>query len=97
MTQEEINQVKYKTVKEAWKFARQGVIIFAIIHLVYDILIENPSKFPVVIVNYFVCAWWIKRQIVKGTWQNTILYGMSVASIVFIIQIVLGTIITSLI
>lgn len=94
---EEINQVKYKTVKEAWKFARQGVIIFAIIHIVYDILIENPAKLPVVIVNYLVCAWWIKKQIVKGRWQNTVLYGMSVACIVFIIQIVLGTVINFLI
>lgn len=93
MTLDDLNSGKYTTVKEAWRFARRGVIIFACIHLLYEIMISNTYGLILIFINYLICEWWIKREIKSGNWQNTILYGMSVASVIYILQFVLGAIV----
>lgn len=77
-----------------WKAARWGVIIFCVIHFLFENLSGNSSfaALPVVF-NFWISSEYIKKQIAKGKEiKNLLLLGLSVSCVVFLIRLVLGTI-----
>jgi heme/copper-type cytochrome/quinol oxidase subunit 2 len=76
-----------------WKSARKGVIIFMVIHFLYEILIgNNQSTSLLVMVNFFISRWYIKNQIEKEKqMEDFLLWGLAVSCIVFLIRLILGT------
>jgi hypothetical protein len=76
-----------------WKTARKGVIIFMVIHFLYEILTgNNRSTLLLVFVNFTISRWFIKKQIENGKQtENLLLFGLAVSCIVFLIRLLLGT------
>jgi hypothetical protein len=97
MSLKEIQGLQDITLKNAWKLARTGVIIFACIHFIYEILIENKSGIYITFINFALSAWWIKRQVKTSKGENSILYGFSISSFVYLCQFFIGAIISYLI
>lgn len=82
-----------------WKEARNGILIFCVIHFIFEIASGNTTAVGApVFFNYFISRWYINRQIEKGIKQDSfLLYGITIAGIVFIIRLILGFIVFSLI
>lgn len=90
----ELEQIKNTDHETLWKTARWGVICFCVIHLLFEVLSGNTkiAGFPVVF-NFFVSAWYIKKQIKKNKEMgNLFVMGLAVSGVVFLIRFVLGTI-----
>lgn len=92
---EKVNEVipeKILNNKDKWKKVRTGVIIFCIIHFIFELLTGNEKSAIVpVFINYMVSAWYIKDQISIGKEsKNLFMMGLSVSSIVFLLRVVLG-------
>jgi hypothetical protein len=90
MELKEINNPNHETM---WKGARWGVIIFCVIHFLFENLTGNSKSaaFPVMF-NFWISGWYIKRQIAKGKeMKNLLLMGLSVSGVVFLIRLALGT------
>ena len=79
-----------------WKDARNGIIIFCVIHFVFEIATGNYKSLALpVIFNFIISRWFIRRQIEKGIKQNSsLLYGLMVSSVVFAIRLILGLTVT---
>jgi hypothetical protein len=90
MYQTEIKNPNHDTM---WKTARIGVIIFCIIHFLFEIVTGNNKAAALpVMVNFWLSAWYIKRQIEKGKIiKRFVLMGLAVSGVVFLIRLVLGT------
>jgi hypothetical protein len=82
-----------------WKESRNGILIFCLFHFIFEIAIGNATAVGApVFFNYFISRWYINRQIEKGIKQDSfLLYGITIAGIVFIIRLILGFIFFSLI
>jgi hypothetical protein len=82
-----------------WKEARNGIIIFCVIHFIFEVASGNPKFIgPMIFANFFISKWFIQRQINKGIEQNNFLqYGLMVSGIVFLIRLSLGTLVYLLI
>lgn len=64
MELKEINNLNHETM---WKSARWGVIIFCVIHFLFEILKGNSKSAALpVMFNFWISEWYIKRQIAKG-------------------------------
>lgn len=76
-----------------WKSARSGVIIFCMIHFMYEIFTGNTKSFVLpVLFNFWVSSWYIKNYILKSREIKTpLLIGLSVSGVVFLLRLVLGT------
>ena len=57
-----------------WRATRKGVLIFCIIHILFEILTGNnkSAAFPVMF-NFWISAWFIKEQIAKGKEMKNLL------------------------
>lgn len=89
----ELKEIKNPNHEIMWKAARWGVIIFCVIHLLFEILTGN-GKFAIfpIMFNFWISGWYIKGQIAKGKeMKNPLLVGLSVSGVVFLIRLVLGT------
>lgn len=82
--------------EELWKAARWGVIIFCVLHFLFEIAMDNSKAAAIsVMFNFWFSKWYINGQIEKGKLsKNMLLWGLSVAGVVFIIRLVLGIIFT---
>jgi hypothetical protein len=83
--------------KNLYQSARSGVILFCVLHLLFEVIINNLYKWNVnfillpVIFNYFISIWYIKYNIYKsGRIRLLFGYGFLVSLIVFVIRIVVG-------
>jgi hypothetical protein len=88
----ELNQVESSNHERLWKIARWGVIIFCVIHFFFEALSGN-SKFIAmpILFNYWISAWYIKKQIAAGKEiKYLLLFGLSVSFVVFLIRLALG-------
>lgn len=92
---EKVNEVipeKELNNKDKWKTARTGVIIFCVIHFIFELLTGNQKSaiFPVFF-NYMVSAWYIKEQIsVSKESKNLFMMGITISCVVFLIRLLLG-------
>ena len=86
--------------KAKWKKARIGLIIFGVIHLFLEVILNETGgsfktsvpAFPV-IVNFYISSWFIKNQISKGKeFKNMIITGLFVSLVVFAVRVLLGLI-----
>ncbi len=100
--QKENNEKENKLKKEsentpenkALKQARYGIILFCIIHFLYEGFIGN-IKMPVipVVFNFSISIWYIKKQLEKGlTYKNYFITGLTVSAVIFLIRLIIGTI-----
>ena len=82
-----------------WKDARNGIIIFCVIHFIFEIASWNSSAVGApVFFNYMISRWYVNRQIEKGKRQESfLLYGLMVSGVVFVLRLILGFIVTLLI
>ena len=83
--------------QELWRTAKWGVIGFCVVHFFFENLLGN-SKFAIapVIFNYWVTAWYVKRQYERNKIpDNLVLHAVAVAGVVFLIRLVLGLIIVT--
>lgn len=82
-----------------WKDARNGIIIFCVIHFIFEIASGNSSAVGApVFFNYIISRWYVNRQIEKGKRQESfLLYGLMVSGVVFVLRLILGFIVTLLI
>lgn len=82
-----------------WKEARNGIIIFCVIHFIFEIASGNLSAIGApVFFNYIISRWYINKQIEKGKRQESFLiYGLMVSGVVFVLRLILGEIVTLLI
>jgi len=82
-----------------WKDARNGILIFCVIHFIFEVASGNPKFIgPMIFADFFISKWFIQRQINKGIEQNNFLqYGLMVSGIVFLIRLSLGTLVYLLI
>ena len=81
-----------KSNQELWKAARTGVILFCVIHFLFEIAAGNirTAMFPVII-NYTISQWYIEKKIVQGkVMDNLLLMGFYISCVVFLIRIALG-------
>jgi hypothetical protein len=94
--QNEIEKIKNPDHELMWKSARWGVIIFCVIHLVFENAKGNYQNAALpVIFNYFISGWYIRREIAKGKEiKNLLLMGLSVSCVVFLIRLALGVVFT---
>lgn len=88
--------------KAKWKKARTGLIIFAVIHLFFEVIMsdvmgQDSSRAGVPVgVNFLISRWIIKSQLSKGKeFQNMILMGLTVSTVVFAIRLILGALVLS--
>jgi hypothetical protein len=88
----ELKEIKNPNHETMWKAARWGVIIFCVIHFLFEILTgNNKSAALPVMFNFWISAWYIKGQIAKGKeMKNLLLMGLSVSGVVFLIRLALG-------
>jgi hypothetical protein len=89
----ELKEIKNPNHETMWKAARWGVIIFCVIHFLFEILMgNNKSAALPIMVNFWFSAWYIKEQIAKGKeMKNLLVMGLSVSGVVFLIRLALGT------
>jgi hypothetical protein len=89
----ELKEIKKSDHETLWKAARRGVIIFCVIHFLFEILIGNSKSAALpVLFNFSISGWYIKGQIAKGKeMKNLLLMGLSVSGVVFLIRLALGT------
>jgi hypothetical protein len=90
----ELKEIKNPNHETKWKAARWGVIIFCIIHFLYEIAAGNNKSLAIpIMVNFWISAWYIKSQIEKGKeMKNLLIMGLSVSGVVFLIRLALGTV-----
>jgi hypothetical protein len=87
------------------KKIKTGIIVFAVLHLLFEICISLISKnfsslYPSVVVNYFISVWYATNKLNKNKLSedtNYFNYGIKVSFVVFIIRIILGVMLSALI
>ena len=104
------NQSKTNTKedqKALWLKARGGVILICVVHLFVSLIALGAggaeassagrfTAFPILI-NFWIASWYVKDRIEKGKEeQNLFLMGIKAAGVVFLIQVVLGAILISI-
>lgn len=91
-TNTEEYQIRLKRFNSEVKNTRNGVLIFLIIHLLFEILTDNSkTAVPLVLANFFISMWYIKYILKKNhSYTKFMLLGLSVAAIVFLIRLLLG-------
>jgi hypothetical protein len=90
----ELDQIKNSNHDTLWKTARWGVLLFCFIHLVFELFCGNPKTAVLpVFFNFWISAWYIKRQIKKGKeMDNLVVMGLAVSGVVFLIRLVLAAV-----
>jgi threonine/homoserine/homoserine lactone efflux protein len=89
--------------KKKWKEARWGVIIICVVHMIVSVIAlaasgaepGSSSRLLVlpILFNYWISSWYINDKIEKGKAEaNLMMMGIKVAGVIFLIQVVLGTI-----
>lgn len=93
----ELNNENKQNHEVLWKDARKGLIVFCLVHFIFEIILgNNKSALVPVLFNYWISSWYIKAKIEKREKiKNLFLFGLSVSGIVFLIRLILGTIIVS--
>ena len=88
---------KIKELKDKiWKKSRIGLFIFIFPHIIFEIVVLNPTGSGVnmlpVIANFYITRYIIKKQIFdkNKTINSPILYGLGISIIVFSIRLLLG-------
>lgn len=82
--------------EQLWKETKKGVIIFCIVHFIFELLTIRDSATLILPVfgNYFISTEYIKYKIHKEKpIINPLLTGLSVSGIVFLIRVIIGLII----
>jgi hypothetical protein len=103
----EIDNHKAEADKKMWQTARWGVIIICVVHVFASLIVLGISgaeagsagRFAVlpILFNYWIASWYIKDRIEKGkAHENLFLMGVKAAAVVFLIQVVLGAILISI-
>lgn len=89
----QLKEINNPNHDKMWNKARLGVIIFCVIHFLFEIVIGNTKTAALpVMFNFWISGWYIKRQIAEGKEiKNLLLVGLSVSSVVFLIRLTLGT------
>lgn len=101
------NQSKTNTKedqKASWVKARWGVILICVVHFFVSVSLmaankETDARFTglPIIFNYWIASWYVKDRIEKGKEEaNLFLMGVKAAGVVFLIQVVLGAILISI-
>jgi 4-hydroxybenzoate polyprenyltransferase len=103
----EIDNNKAEADKKMWQTARWGVIIICVVHLFVSLIALGAggaeassagrfTAFPILI-NFWIASWYVKDRIEKGKEeQNLFLMGVKAAGVVFLVQVVLGAILISI-
>lgn len=74
-----------------WKTARKGVIIFCVIHILFELLTGNAAFTLSVFANYIISTEYIKNQIFKEKLKESfLLAGLTISAIVFLIRVLIG-------
>jgi hypothetical protein len=102
----EQNIEKIEADKKMWRTARWGVIIICVVHMFVSLIAQgatgaesNTARFTglPILFNFWFASWYIKDRIAKGkAEENLMLMGIKVAAVVFLIQVVLGAILISI-
>lgn len=90
--------------KALWVKARWGVILICVVHFLVSVSLmaankETDGRFTglPIIFNYWIASWYVKYRIEKGKEEsNLFLMGVKAAGVVFLIQVVLGAILISI-
>jgi hypothetical protein len=92
--------------KALWVKARWGVILICVVHMFVSLIAlgasgaePNTARFTglPIFFNYMFASWYIKARIEKGKEEsNLFLMGIKAAGLVFLIQVVLGAILISI-
>ena len=88
-------ELRLKRYNSEIKKSRYGVLIFCLIHFIFEIFSGNSKGAgPLIIINFYISMWYIKHKLQKKTnYNNLLLFGLFVASIVFLIRLLLGIIV----
>ena len=86
-------EIRLKRYNQEVKKARYGVLIFLLIHFIFEIFTGNSKGAgPMILINFFISMWYIKHKLQKNhTYSNLLVFGLFVAAIVFAIRLILGT------
>ena len=78
-----------------WEDARNGIIIFCVIHFIFEASMGNFKLIgPTLFFNFIISKWYVQWKINKGLEKNNyLLYGLMVSGIVFMIRVILGFIV----
>lgn len=73
-----------------------NLVIFAVLHLLLEAAVNTSRNFGLpVVMNYLISYWIIKSQIHKRTKNELIGFTWLVSSIVLVIRILLGALLTA--
>ena len=88
-------ELRLKRYNSEKKKSRYGVLIFLLIHFIFEIFTGNSKGAgPLIIANFYISMWYIKYKLQKKiNYNNLLLFGLFVASIVFLIRLLLGIIV----
>ena len=94
-SREEITSKTNSISDSNWKEARIGIIIFCVLHFIFETATGNTKLIgPMILFNYFISAAYIQSQIKKNVEKTNFLqYGLIVSGIVFLIRLTLGFIV----
>jgi hypothetical protein len=86
-----INPIQRKLIYNS----RKGILIFCVINFIFEVAMENKNMIWPVVVNYLISDWYIRNEIKKNkVYKNQWLHGIVVASIVFVIRVLFGAILS---
>lgn len=73
---------------EIWKTAKWGIMAFCVILFLYEILSKNYNSVAVVVLlNYFLAVWIVKRLIAKGrTFGHPFVFGLFVSAMILVVR-----------
>jgi hypothetical protein len=75
---------------ETWKKARSGVLLFCLVHFLFEVFAENKTFAAPLVINYWLSSWYIKREIAKRYIRNPFAMGLKVGAAVFGIRLLIG-------
>lgn len=79
--------------EKTWKVIRWGIITFCIVHFLFEVIFGSKVPIFPVLINYFVSAWYIQRQLKRGKeYKFRFLAGVLVSAAVFLLRAILGLI-----
>lgn len=79
--------------KRLFADSRKGILIFCVLHFIFEIIVGNKNMIWPVLINYLISDWYVRTEIKKNkVYKIQWLHGIVVAFIVFLIRVVIGAI-----